>query len=177
MHTKPPKPGYPMTPVVKGEAMGGHPRSHHTIITQPQMADRLRGIHPKAPPSPPGKAPATVTRWNSKADEKRAARLVAKNPAVQNAMKQVAAAKPGTPQATARVTVPVPPGKGPSMQTMRSGGTPPPPGTKPPVIVQRPGSIPVKITKTNQGIGYRTMFGQPGPPNAPKPPPLPPRKP
>jgi hypothetical protein len=155
-----------MTPLIKGENTGGHPRAHHANITQSQMADRLRGIHPKAPPSPPGGAPKTVTKWNSPADERRAARTVAKDPNVQSAMKQVAAAKPGTPQATAQVTVPTRPGKGPTMQVMRAPTGPLKPGTKPPVTTERAASIPVKITKTDKGIGYRTMFGKPGtPPN------------
>jgi hypothetical protein len=160
MYTKVPRPTRPMTPLIKGENMGGHPRAHHTDITQSQMADRLRGIHPKALPSPPGKAPRTVTKWNSAADEKRAARTVAKDPSVQAAMKQVAAARPGTAQATAKVTVPTREGKGPTMQVMRAGG-PLKPGMKPPVTTERATSIPVKITKTDRGVGYRTMFGQP----------------
>jgi hypothetical protein len=161
MHTKTPRPTRPMTPLIKGENTGGHPRSHHTNITQSQMADRLRGVHPKAPTSPVGGAPKTVTKWNSPADERRAARAVAKDPAVQAAIKQVAAAKPGTPQAAAKVNVPMRPGKGPMMQVMRG---PAPLGAKPPVTAQRAQSIAVKISKTPQGVGYRTMFGKPGTP-------------
>jgi hypothetical protein len=159
-----------MTPLIKGENMGGHPRAHHTDITQAGMADRLRGIHPKAPPSPPGKEPKTVTKWNSAADEKRAARAITKDPGFQSAMKQVAGAKPGTPQATARLNVPTRPGKGPTMQVMRApGGLPPRPGVTPPVTTERAKTIPVNIFKTDKGIGYNTAFGKPGGPGPKKP--------
>ncbi len=136
--------------------------AHHTDITQSQMADRLRGIHPKALPSPLESAPRTVTKWNSAADEKRAARTVAKDAGVQAAMKHIAAARPGTGASNCESHRPHPArGKGPTMRMMRARRSPLKPGMKPPVTTERATSIPVKITKTDRGVGCRTMFGQP----------------
>ncbi len=105
--TKPPRPGSPLSPLIRGEKQGGHGQAFHTKAKDQTLGQRILGTNPDGSKAPPSMKAATKAL--SKADEKRTARVLSKSPEVQKAMKQMAASPAGTKPIA--VTVPVPPGR------------------------------------------------------------------
>jgi hypothetical protein len=156
--TKPPKPGYPASPNLKGlgkfqgKQLPGHADFHSSKMTNGQVVGRTLGTDPRGKPARPVDVASAAL---SKADDRRQNRIVAKSPAVQQANAAITKAQPG---ASRTLTVPIPPGRTPPMQKVARAL---PPGVKGPINVthERANAMFVKLEKTEAGLIRKTIHG------------------
>lgn len=161
--TKAPKPTRPMTPLIRGEKQGGHGQAFHTNAKDATLPARIQGRNPDGSVAPPMQA---ATKFLNKTQEKTAARILAKSPQMQAAVKAMAKAAPGSKPIA--VTVPVPPGgRAPAMKVVPrlANGQPGPMSVQKAThvtgVVQK--GLPPTHPKHVPGpakVGYQTMYGQ-----------------